>query len=76
MTGKAPIQEQGKDDLDDLTVNGAAMGKLGSSLADPVGDELPGALASVPGETGQPKAYLQYIFLNQSYEGRGAVCRP
>ena len=72
MTSKASIQDQGKDDLDDLTVNGAAMGKLGSSLADPVGDELPGALASVPGEAGQPKAYLQYIFLNQSYEGAGS----
>ena len=72
MTRKSPIQDQGKDDLDALTVNGAAVGELGGSLADAVGDELPSALASVPGEAGQPKAYLQYIFLNQSYEGAGS----
>ena len=59
MIGNTPIMDQGKDDLDVLTVNSAAV-------------VLPSALASVPGEAGQPKAYLQYIFLNQSYEGAGS----
>ena len=72
MIGKAPIQDQGKDDVDGLTINSGAVGELGRSLDDAVGDELSSALAIVPGEAGQPKAYLKYIFLNQSYEGTGS----
>ena len=66
MTRKSSIQDHRKDNLHTLTVNGAALCELGSLLDDAVRNELPGALASVPGEAGQPKAYLQYIFLNQS----------